>query len=81
MDAGLLPLLLLLVLVGVVEMGEWCMVEMMAWGRRQMRPLLALDELVGDVGVLVVVYLSVKTVSFGRHRTFLLSGCGSGSSP
>jgi hypothetical protein len=31
MDAGLLPLLLLLVLVGVVGMGEWCMVEMMAW--------------------------------------------------
>jgi hypothetical protein len=57
------------------------MVVLMAWVAGQMRPLLALDELVGDVSVLVVVYLSVKTVSFGRHHTLLLTGCGSGSSP
>jgi hypothetical protein len=61
-------------------MGEWCMVELMAWVAVRCVHC-SLNELVGDVGVLVVVYLSVRTLSFGRHHTLLLSGCGSGSSP
>src|SRR5918996_6621996 len=77
MDVGFLPVLLLLVLVRIVGMGEWRVVVLVGVGRRQVRPLLALDEVVGDVGVLVVVYLSVMTVLLGGHHT-LLADCGSG---
>jgi hypothetical protein len=81
-NVGFLPVLLLLILVGVVGMGQWRMVVLMGVGRRQMRPLLALDEVVDDVGVLVVLYLSVMTVMtvvLGGHPT-LLAGYGSGPS-
>jgi hypothetical protein len=50
-------------------MGEWRMVVLVGMGRCQMRPLLALNEVVGDVGVLVLVHLSVMAVLLCGYHT------------
>jgi hypothetical protein len=65
------PVLLLLVIVGVVGMGNWRVVVLMGVCRRQVCPLLALSEVVGDVGVLVLVHLRVMTVLLCCHHTLL----------
>jgi hypothetical protein len=64
---GLLPVLPLLVLVGIVDMGERRVVVLVIVFRRQVGSLLALDHVVGDVGVLVLVDLRLVAVLLSCH--------------
>jgi hypothetical protein len=64
---GFLPVFPLLVLVGIVDVGERRVVVLMVVFGRQVRPLLALDHVVGDVGMFMLVDLGVVAVLLRCH--------------
>jgi hypothetical protein len=66
-DVGFPHVLLSFVYMGVVDMGERRVVVLVVVRRRQVRPLLALDHVVGDVEVLVLVHLGVMAVLLLGH--------------
>src|SRR4029434_1817898 len=67
-DVGFLRVLPSFVLVGVVGVGQWCVVVLVVVRRRQVRPLLTLHHVVRDVEVLVPMHLGVMAVLLLRHR-------------
>jgi hypothetical protein len=77
---GFLPVLPLLVLVWVVGVGERRVVVGVIVFRRQGGLLLALDHVVGDMGVLVLVDLGVVAVLLSWQCTLLPIGSGLGCS-
>jgi hypothetical protein len=70
-DVRLARVLLVGLLVGLVRVGERGVVMLMVVGRRHVRPLLPMPEVVGHVRVLVLVHLGVVRVRL-RQRAHLL---------
>jgi hypothetical protein len=73
---GFLPVLPLLVLVGVVDVGERRVVVLVVVFGCQVRPLLALDHVVGDVGMFMLVDLGVVAVLLRCYCGLLSAGDG-----